>query len=80
MFCYKQGDLIKVPQNTWLYSEESLHNSLLYPKSITNGPTIGCVISTQKDGDVLKVFVKNEYFLVRSKDVYFANRMERYVS
>ena len=72
---YKQGDLIRIPQDTWLFNEESLHNNLLYPKIITKQPHIGCVLTTEKSGDLLKVFIRNEYFLVRSKDVFFAKEM-----
>jgi hypothetical protein len=75
MSCYKKGDLIRIPQNTWLFNEESLHNSLLYPKKISSQPSIACVISSEKAGDILKVFVDKECFLVRSKDVFFAKEM-----
>tara|TARA_R110002012_G_scaffold169232_2_gene333105 strand:+ start:554 stop:793 length:240 start_codon:yes stop_codon:yes gene_type:complete len=75
MSCYKEGDLIRIPQDTWLFNQESLHNSLLYPKIITNEPYIGCVLTTEKAGELLKVFIKNEYFLVKSKDVFFAKEM-----
>jgi len=75
MSCFKQGDLVRIPQNTWLFNEESLHNSLLYPKKISLTPIIGCVLSTEKAGDILKVFVDSECFLVRSKDVFFAKEM-----
>ena len=75
MFCYREGDLVSIPQNTWLFNEESLHNSLLFPKKIVNEPSIACVVSSEKDGNLLKVFIKNEYFLVKSKDVHFTDRM-----
>lgn len=75
MKCYKEGDLIRIPQSTWLFNEESLHNSLLYPKLVTKQPHIGCVLTTAKAGQLLKVFIKNEYFLVKSKDVFFAKEM-----
>ena len=75
MSCYKEGDLIRIPQNTWLFNEESLHNSLLYPKKISFQPSIACVISTEKAGNILKVFVDSECFLVKSKDVFFAKEM-----
>jgi hypothetical protein len=75
MNCYKEGDLIRIPQDTWLFNEESLHNNLLYPKFVTRQPYIGCVLTTQKAGDLLKVFIKNECFLVKSKDVFFAKEM-----
>tara|TARA_R100001440_G_scaffold67597_1_gene88943 strand:+ start:425 stop:664 length:240 start_codon:yes stop_codon:yes gene_type:complete len=75
MSCFKKGDLIRIPQDTWLFNEESLHNNLLYPKRIAPTPTIGCVLSTEKAGDILKVFVDSECFLVRSKDVSFAKEM-----
>ena len=77
MFCYREGDLVSIPQDTWLFNEESLHNSLLFPKKVVDVPSIACVVSSEKDGNLLKVFVKNEYFLVKSKDVHFANRMVR---
>jgi hypothetical protein len=77
MFCYREGDLISIPQDTWLFNEESLHNSLLFPKKVVDVPSIACVISSEKDGNLLKVFIKNEYFLVKAKDVHFANRMVR---
>jgi hypothetical protein len=72
---YKEGDLIRIPQDTWLFNEESLHNNLLYPKLVTKRPYIGCVLTTQKAGELLKVFIKNECFLVKSKDVFFAKEM-----
>lgn len=75
MFCYREGDLVNIPQNTWLFNEESLHKGLLFPKRIINEPSIACVVSSEKDGNLLKVFIKNEYFLVKSKDVHFANRV-----
>ena len=75
MSCYKEGDLIRIPQNTWLFNEESLHNNLLYPKKIASAPTIACVLSTEKSGDILKVFAESECFLVKSKDVSFAKEM-----
>ena len=77
MFCYREGDLISIPQDTWLFNEESLHNSLLFPKKVVDVPSIACVVSSEKDGNLLKVFIKNEYFLVKAKDVHFANRMVR---
>tara|TARA_R110000796_G_scaffold189685_1_gene306493 strand:+ start:463 stop:702 length:240 start_codon:yes stop_codon:yes gene_type:complete len=75
MNCYKIGDLIKIPQNTMLFNEEPMHTSLLFPKSVTAKPYIGCVLTTEKTGELLKVFIKNEYFLVRAKDVHFAKGM-----
>jgi hypothetical protein len=75
MSCYKEGDLIRIPQDTWLFNEDSLHYSLLYPKFVTKQPHIGCVLTTQKAGELLKVFIKNECFLVKSKDVFFAKEM-----
>ncbi len=75
MFCYREGDLISIPQDTWLFNEESLHKGLLCPKKVVNEPSIACVVSSEKEGNLLKVFIKNEYFLVKSKDVHFANRM-----
>jgi hypothetical protein len=80
MFCYREGDLVSIPQDTWLFNEESLHNSLLFPKKVVDVPSIACVVSSEKDGNLLKVFIKNEYFLVKSKDVHFANRMVRNAS
>ena len=58
MFCYREGDLISIPQDTWLFNEESLHNSLLFPKKVVDVPSIACVISSEKDGNLLKVFIK----------------------
>tara|TARA_B100000900_G_scaffold296421_2_gene254988 strand:+ start:558 stop:800 length:243 start_codon:yes stop_codon:yes gene_type:complete len=75
MYCYREGDLISLPQNTWLFNEESLHIGLLFPKRVINEPSIACVVSSEKDGNLLKVFIKNEYFLVKSKDVHFASRL-----
>jgi len=75
MFCYREGDLVSIPQDTWLFNEESLHNSLLFPKKVVDVPSIACVVSSEKDGNLLKVFIKNEYFLVKSKDVHFTDRM-----
>ena len=75
MNCYREGDLIKIPQNTLLFNEEHMHRSLLYPKTITRQPHIGCVLTTEKAGELLKVFIKDECFLVKSKDVYFAKEM-----
>ena len=75
MFCYREGDLVSIPQDTWLFNEESLHIGLLFPKKVINEPSIACVVSSEKDGNLLKVFIKNEYFLVKSKDVYFTNRV-----
>ena len=75
MFCYREGDLVSIPQDTWLFNEESLHNSLLFPKKVVKEPSIACVVSSEKDGNLLKVFIKNEYFLVKAKDVYFTNRV-----
>ena len=73
MFCYREGDLVGIPQDTWLFNEESLHKGLLFPKKVVNEPSIACVVSSEKEGNLLKVFIKNEYFLVKAKDVYFAN-------
>tara|TARA_B100000161_G_scaffold243420_1_gene197071 strand:- start:947 stop:1189 length:243 start_codon:yes stop_codon:yes gene_type:complete len=75
MFCYREGDLVSIPQSTWLFNEESLHKGLLFPKKVVKEPSIACVVSSEKDGSLLKVFIKNEYFLVKSKDVHFASRM-----
>ena len=75
MFCYCEGDLVNIPQDTWLFNEESLHKGLLFPKKVVNEPSIACVVSSEKEGNLLKVFIKNEYFLVKAKDVHFANRM-----
>ena len=75
MFCYREGDLVNIPQDTWLFNEESLHKGLLFPKRVVNEPSIACVVSSEKEGNLLKVFIKNEYFLVKSKDVHFANRL-----
>ena len=75
MFCYREGDLVSIPQDTWLFNEESLHNGLLFPKRVVHEPSIACVVSSEKDGNLLKVFIKNEYFLVKSKDVHFTDRM-----
>lgn len=75
MFCYREGDLVSIPQDTWLFNEESLHIGLLFPKKVINEPSIACVVSSEKDGNLLKVFIKNEYFLVKSKDVHFASRV-----
>jgi hypothetical protein len=72
---FQQGDLIKIPQNTMLFNEEPLHNDLLYPKAVTSEPHIGCVIKSEKTGELLKVYIKNEYYIVKSKDVYFAKEM-----
>ena len=72
MFCYREGDLISIPQDTWLFNEESLHKGLLFPKKVVNEPSIACVVSSEKEGNLMKVFIKNEYFLVKSKDVHFA--------
>ena len=80
MFCYREGDLVNIPQDTWLFNEESLHNSLLFPKKVVEVPSIACVVSSEKDGNLLKVFIKNEYFLVKSKDVHFASRMVSHAS
>ena len=80
MFCYREGDLVSIPQDTWLFNEESLHNSLLFPKKVVDVPSIACVVSSEKEGNLLKVFIKNEYFLVKAKDVHFANRVVRDVS
>jgi len=77
MFCYCEGDLVNIPQDTWLFNEESLHNSLLFPKKVVDVPSIACVVSSEKEGNLLKVFIKNEYFLVKAKDVHFANRVVR---
>ena len=77
MFCYREGDLVIIPQDTWLFNEESLHKGLLFPKKVINEPSIACVVSSEKEGNLLKVFIKNEYFLVKSKDVHFANRLVR---
>ena len=77
MFCYCEGDLVNIPQDTWLFNEESLHKGLLFPKKVVHEPSIACVVSSEKEGNLLKVFIKNEYFLVKSKDVHFANRMVR---
>jgi hypothetical protein len=75
MFCYREGDLVSIPQDTWLFNEESLHKGLLFPKKVINEPSIACVVSCEKEGNLLKVFIKNEYYLVKSKDVHFTNRM-----
>ncbi len=75
MNCFQQGDLIKIPQNTMLFNEEPLHNDLLYPKAVTNEQHIGCVLACEKAGELLKVFIKNNYYIVKSKDVYFAKEM-----
>ena len=75
MFCYREGDLVSIPQNTWLFNEESLHKGLLFPKKVVHEPSIACVVSSEKDGNLLKVFIKNEYFLVKAKDVHFTNRL-----
>ena len=75
MFCYREGDLVSIPQDTWLFNEESLHKGLLFPKKVINEPSIACVVSCEKEGNLLKVFIKNEYYLVKSKDVYFTSRM-----
>ena len=80
MFCYREGDLVSIPQDTWLFNEESLHNSLLFPKKVVDVPSIACVVSSEKDGNLLKVFIKNEYFLVKSKDVHFVNRVVSHAS
>ena len=77
MFCYCEGDLVNIPQDTWLFNEESLHKGLLFPKKVIDEPSIACVVSSEKEGNLLKVFIKNEYFLVKSKDVHFANRVVR---
>ena len=58
-----------------LFNEEPLHKDLLYPKAVTNEPHIGCVLTCQKAGELLKVFIKNDYYLVKAKDVYFAKEM-----
>ena len=75
MFCYREADLVSIPQDTWLFNEESLHKGLLFPKRVVHEPSIACVVSSEKDGNLLKVFIKNEYFLVKSKDVHFTDRM-----
>ena len=75
MFCYREGDLVSIPQDTWLFNEESLHKGLLFPKKVIHEPSIACVVSSEKEVNLLKVFIKNEYFLVKSKDVHFANRL-----
>ena len=80
MFCYREGDLVSIPQDTWLFNEESLHKGLLFPKKIINEPSIACVVSSEKEGNLLKVFIKNEYFLVKAKDVHFANRVVSHAS
>ena len=77
MFCYCEGDLVNIPQDTWLFNEESLHKGLLFPKKVIDEPSIACVVSSEKEGNLLKVFIKNEYFLVKSKDVHFATGMVR---
>ena len=74
-FCFQNGDLVKIPQNTMLFNEEPLHKDLLYPKAVTSEPHIGCVLTCEKAGELLKVFIKNDYYLVKSKDVYFAKEM-----
>jgi hypothetical protein len=74
-FCFQKGDLVKIPQNTMLFNEEPMHKTLLYPKVVTSKPHIGCVLTTENAGELLKIFIKNEYFLVKSKDVYFAKEM-----
>ena len=80
MFCYREGDLVSIPQDTWLFNEESLHKGLLFPKKVVHEPSIACVVSSEKEGNLLKVFIKNEYFLVKAKDVHFANGVVRNVS
>ena len=75
MKCYIKGDLIEVPQNVMLFNEESMHKSMLFPKVVTSRPHIGCVVSTENGGDVLKVFIKEQYFLVKAKDVHFPKEM-----
>ena len=75
MFCYREGDLVSIPQDTWLFNEESLHKRPSFSKEGRHEPSIACVVSSEKDGNLLKVFIKNEYFLVKSKDVHFTNRV-----
>ena len=62
MFCYREGDLVNIPQDTWLFNEESLHKGLLFPKRVMHEPSIACVVSSEKDGNLLKVLLKMSIF------------------
>ena len=64
---YQRGDLIHIPADTCLIQN---HNdlALIERYRYTNQPEIGIFIKYDSGNDVL-VYVKNEYYLVHSKDI-----------